>query len=107
MNGWSAFTKKIDLFKGTTTKAKEDKKHAEWLEEEKKTWSKQQLIDHEKIKRHNERNPSQRKIAKGKGTGKLNKAPLTGEKLTSKRSYYNPTTKKVHRSNWLGWKTDH
>ena len=37
----------------------------------------------------------------------INKAPLTGEKVTSKRSYYNPITKKVHRSNWLGWKTDH
>ena len=107
MNGWSAFTKKIDLFKGKGTKAEKDKEYAEMIERSKKTWSKQRLIDYERIQRWQKNNPSERKIAKGKGTGKLNKAPLTGEKVTSKRSYYNPTTKKVHRSNWLGWKTDH
>ena len=94
---------KKKFFKGKSTKAKDEAA----FEEEKKTWSKRRLIDHEWIKRQQEDNPSQRKIAKGKGTGKLNKAPLTGEKVTSKRSYYNPITKKVHRSNWLGWKTDH
>ena len=107
MNGWSAFTKKIDLFKGKGTKAEKDKEYAEMIERSKKTWSKQRLIDYERIQRWQKNNPSERKIAKGKGAGKLSETPLTGERVTSKRSYYNPITKKVHRSNWLGWKTDH
>ena len=103
----SPMKQKTDFFKGKTTKAKKDKEYAEMIERSKKTWSKQRLIDYERYQRWKKNNPSERKIAKGKSAGKLSKTPLTGERVTSKRSYYNPITKKVHRSNWFGWKTDH
>ena len=104
----SPMKQKTDLFKGKTTKAEKDREYAEMIERSKKTWSKQRLIDYERTQRWRKNHPSERKIAKGKTTDKLlSKKPLTGKRVTSERSYYNPITKRVHRSNWVGWKTDY
>ena len=123
MNGWSAFTKTKDLFKGKTTKVEKEKQDSLALEEAKKKMSKWALADYEKIQRHNkdiipinkkwEKQPDgEYKLVskvRGKSTGKTSKTPAVPDwsKPSTKshpRVYYNPSTKKRHRSKWFGYK---
>ena len=127
MKGWSPFEK--DLFKGKTTKVEKENQDSLALEEAKKKMSKWELADYEKIQRHNyhpdgtprevpinkkwEKQPDgEYKLVskvRGKSTGKTSKTPAAPDwsKPSTKshpRVYYNPSTKKRHRSKWLGYK---